>query len=110
GARPMSKTLRTRCLQGCGALLLSLAGLAIAEPRYAITLYDEPAKYPADFKHSSWVNPDAPKGGVLRLSGVGGFDSLPPFIPRGNSADQLGLIYDSLTFHSPDEPFTEYGL
>jgi microcin C transport system substrate-binding protein len=106
----MSKTLRTRCLQGCGALLLSLAGLAIAEPRYAITLYDEPAKYPVDFKHFSWVNPDAPKGGVLRLSGVGGFDSLNPFIPRGNSADQLGLIYDSLTFHSPDEPFTEYGL
>ncbi|QEY63849.1 ABC transporter substrate-binding protein [Metapseudomonas lalkuanensis] len=106
----MSKTLRTLCLQGCGALLLSLAGLAIAEPKHAITLYDEPAKYPADFKHFSWVNPDAPKGGVLRLSGVGGFDSLNPFIPRGNSADQLGLIYDSLTFHSPDEPFTEYGL
>ncbi len=106
----MSKTLRTRCLHGCGALLLTLAGLAVAEPKYAITLYDEPAKYPADFTHFSWVNPDAPKGGVLRLAGVGGFDSLNPFIPRGNSADQLGLIYDSLTFHSPDEPFTEYGL
>lgn len=106
----MSKTLRTRCLHGCGALLLSLAGLAMAEPKYAITLYDEPAKYPADFTHFSWVNPQAPKGGVLRLAGVGGFDSLNPFIPRGNSADQLGLIYDSLTFHSPDEPFTEYGL
>ncbi|WP_342242935.1 extracellular solute-binding protein [Pseudomonas sp. OTU5201] len=106
----MSKTLRNRCLQGCGALLLSLAGLATAEPKYAITLYDEPAKYPANFTHFSWVNPDAPKGGVLRLAGVGGFDSLNPFIPRGNSADQIGLIYDSLTFHSPDEPFTEYGL
>ncbi|MDH4568368.1 ABC transporter substrate-binding protein [Pseudomonas sp. BN414] len=106
----MSKTLRTLCLQGCGALLLSLAGFAIAEPKYAITLYDEPAKYPATFTNFSWVNPDAPKGGVLRLAGVGGFDSLNPFIPRGNSADQLGLIYDSLTFHSPDEPFTEYGL
>lgn len=106
----MSKTLRNRCLQGCGALLLSLAGLAMAEPKYAITLYDEPAKYPADFTNFSWVNPDAPKGGVLRLAGVGGFDSLNPFIPRGNSADQLSLIYDSLTFHSPDEPFTEYGL
>ncbi len=106
----MSKTLRTLCLQGCGALLLSLAGFAIAEPKHAITLYDEPAKYPETFTHFSWVNPDAPKGGILRLAGVGGFDSLNPFIPRGNSADQLGLIYDSLTFHSPDEPFTEYGL
>ncbi|WAG80866.1 extracellular solute-binding protein [Metapseudomonas furukawaii] len=106
----MSKTLRTRCLQGCGALLLSLAGLALAEPRHAITLYDEPAKYPADFKHFDWVNPDAPKGGDLRLAGLGGFDSLNPFIPRGNAADQVGLIYDSLTYHSPDEPFTEYGL
>ncbi|XHF40769.1 extracellular solute-binding protein [Metapseudomonas boanensis] len=106
----MNMTLRNRCLKGFGALLLAFAGLAAAEPKHAITLYDEPAKYPPNFTHFSWVNPDAPKGGGLRLAGLNGFDSLNPFIPKGNSADQLGLIYDSLTFHSPDEPFTEYGL
>jgi microcin C transport system substrate-binding protein len=106
----MSKTLRSLCLSGCGALLLTLAGLAHAEPRHAITLYDEPPKYPSGFKHFDWVNPDAPKGGTLRLSGFGGFDSLNEFIPKGTAAGQLGLIHDTLTYHSPDEPFTEYGL
>lgn len=100
----MSPTLRT-----LGAALLMLAGAAQAEPRHAITLYDEPPKYPADFKHFDYVNPDAPKGGILRQPGTGGFDSFNPFIPKGNAAG-IGLIYDSLTYHSPDEPFTEYGL
>nr|WP_225592477.1 extracellular solute-binding protein [Pseudomonas sp. PDM15] len=86
-----------------------LAGAAQAEPRHAITLYDEPPKYPADFKHFEYVNPDAPKGGLLRQRDIGGFDSFNPFIPKGNAVG-VGLIYDSLTYHSPDEPFTEYGL
>jgi len=75
-----------------------------------LTLYDEAPRSPADFSHFEYVNPDAPKGGTLRLSGFGGFDSLNPYISRGTSADQLGLIYDTLTFHALDEPFTEYGL
>ncbi|PZP23970.1 MULTISPECIES: extracellular solute-binding protein [Pseudomonas] len=106
----MSNTLSALRRFGCGALLLALAGTVCAGPQHAITLYDEAPKYPANFKHFAWVNPDAPKGGILRLSGLNGFDSLNPFIPKGNSADQLGLIYDTLTYHSPDEPFTEYGL
>ena len=96
-----------RCLQ-LGCLLFGLAPLAQAE--HALTLYGEAPRYPADFSHFSWVNPTAPKGGTLRLAGLNGFDSLNPFIAKGNAADQLGLLYDTLTFHSPDEPFTEYGL
>ncbi|SIQ91072.1 extracellular solute-binding protein [Aquipseudomonas alcaligenes] len=100
----MTPNLRT-----LGAALLLVAGAAQAEPRHAITLYDEPPKYPADFQHFDYVNPDAPKGGTLRQQSVGGFDSFNPFIPKGNAVG-VGLIYDSLTYHSPDEPFTEYGL
>ncbi len=100
----MTPNLRT-----LGAALLLLAGAAQAEPRHAITLYDEPPKYPANFQHFDYVNPDAPKGGTLRQQSVGGFDSFNPFIPKGNAVG-VGLIYDSLTYHSPDEPFTEYGL
>lgn len=91
-------------------LLLGLLSSAQAAPQHAITLYDEAPKYPANFKHFDFVNPDAPKGGTLRLSDFGGFDSLNPFIAKGNSAPQINLIYDTLTFHSLDEPFTEYGL
>ena len=94
-----------------GCLLLTVATATSAAPAtHALTLYGEPPKYPADFSHFDYVNPDAPKGGTLRLSGFGSFDSLNGFISRGTAADQLGLIYDTLTVHALDEPFTEYGL
>jgi len=91
-------------------LFTCLAPLAFAAPKHAITLYDEAPKYPVTFTHFDFVNPDAPKGGRLKLASYGGFDSLNPFIPKGNVESRIGLIYDSLTFQSPDEPFTEYGL
>lgn len=100
---------RARTLLGC-ALLLGLAGHASAASRHAVTLYDEPPKYPADFQHFEYVNPEAPKGGTLRQAGFGGFDSLNPFINKGVAADEIGLVYDTLTRRSLDEPFTEYGL
>ncbi len=106
----MTFILRTVLRLGSGALLAGLCLSAAAAPQHAITLYDEAPKYPANFKHFDYVNPDAPKGGTLRLSGNGGFDSLNAFISKGVQADQLGLLYDTLTYHSPDEPFTEYGL
>lgn len=96
----------------CGLTLLVQAAAAIAAPagEHALTLYAEPPAYAEDFSHFAYVNPDAPKGGTLRLSGFGSFDSLNGFISRGASADQLSLIYNTLTFHALDEPFTEYGL
>ncbi|QKE62940.1 ABC transporter substrate-binding protein [Aquipseudomonas campi] len=100
----------TNPLRALGAGLLLIAGLAQAAPQHALTLYGEAPKYPANFQHFDYVNPDAPKGGILRLPGLSGFDSFNPFITKGNAPAQIGLIYDSLTYHSPDEPFTEYGL
>ncbi|MBF8745360.1 ABC transporter substrate-binding protein [Pseudomonas putida] len=94
-----------------GSLLLACLSLpALAAPQHALTLYDEAPKYPADFKHFDYVNPDAPKGGTFRQSSFGGFDSLNPYINKGVPADGLGLIYDTLMRQSLDEPFTEYGL
>lgn len=56
-----------------------------AEPqwRYSSSLLGEP-KYPADFKHYDYVNPDAPKGGTLNMVAVGTFDSLNPFVVQGS--------------------------
>ena len=90
--------------------LLCMATLAEAAPRHALTLYDEKPKYPANFQHFEYVNPEAPKGGTLRQAGFGSFDSLNPFINKGVAADDIGLIYDTLTTNSLDEPFTVYGL
>lgn len=77
--------------------------------RHAVSLLGAP-KLPADYKNFDWVNPDAPKGGTLRLSEEGTFDSLNAFTIKGSAAEGLGLLFDTLFFSSPDEPSSEYGL
>ncbi|AHL75791.1 hypothetical protein CH92_12070 [Stutzerimonas stutzeri] len=106
----MTKNARLSILHAGVLALLCLANTAEAAPRHALTLYDEKPKYPADFSHFDYTNPDAPKGGTLRQAGFGSFDSLNPFINKGVAADDIGLIYDTLTTNSLDEPFTVYGL
>ena len=54
-------------------------------------------KYPEGFAHYDYVNPDAPKGGTVRLSATGSFDTFNPILPKGNPASGINLIYgDSL--------------
>lgn len=60
--------------------------------------------------HFDYVNPNAPKGGNLRAYSLGTFDSFNQFVIKGNKAEGLELIYDTLTIQSKDEPFSEYGL
>ena len=70
-------------------------------------------KYPADFPHFDYVNPDAPQGGTMSFRGTAAsntFDSLNPFILAGEPAQGLGLLYDSLLAGSADEPDSAYGL
>jgi len=67
-------------------------------------------KYPADFPHFDYVNPDAPKGGKVTQSTTGTYDSLNAFILKGSPVVGTGLIYDTLTEQSLDEPFSEYGV
>ncbi|MFC4272090.1 ABC transporter substrate-binding protein [Sneathiella chungangensis] len=69
-----------------------------------------PLKYGPDFTHLDYVNPNAPKGGDVKLSAVGGFDNLNPFISRGQSANGLGLTFETLLTQSYDDPSAEYGL
>jgi microcin C transport system substrate-binding protein len=94
-------------------LLVLLLGVALpataAESFHALAMNGQP-KYGPDFTHFDYAFPDAPKGGTVRLAAIGTFDSFNPFIVKGNSADGLGLLFDTLTEQSLDEPFTEYGL
>ena len=75
----------------------------------AIALHGEP-KYPADFKHFAYVDPSAPKDGVLKLHSIGTFDSLNPFVIKGNVAQGVELLYDTLMVPALDEVFSYYGL
>lgn len=67
-------------------------------------------KYKPDFKHFDYVNPKAPKGGVVRLGANGGFDTFNTFIIKGRKAAGLGRLYDTLMESSDDEPFSMYGV
>ena len=84
---------------------------AAEEPlcRHAVSLVGAP-KFAADFKHFDWVNPDAPKGGMIRDSEEGTFDSFNAFSIKGSQGAGLSLLYDTLFTDSPDEPSAEYGL
>ena len=90
-------------------LLSAIPFAAAASPSHGLAMHGKP-KYPADFTHFDYVNPDAPKGGRVTLATIGSFDSLNPFIIQGSSATGLGLIFDTLASPSNDEAFTKYGL
>ena len=76
---------------------------------HAHSLHGQP-KYPQNFTHFEYTNPQAPKGGTLARSAIGTYDSFNGFISKGSPAQGLNLLYDSLTVSSLDEPFTHYGL
>ncbi len=80
-----------------------------AEPAHGLSKYGD-LKYPADFTHFDYVNPDAIKGGQAKQASLGTYDNLNPFILKGVAAAGLGLMYDSLTVSSGDEAFSVYGL
>ena len=81
----------------------------LADPVTAFTLIGAP-KYPHGFAHYDFVNPDAPKGGTVTYGVIGTFDSLQPWLIKGQPAAGLNLMYDTLMARSPDEPFTLYPL
>jgi microcin C transport system substrate-binding protein len=92
--------------------LAKIVGIQVAEAsdrefKHALTLFDD-IKYPADFKNFDYVNPNAPKGGRVRLGIVGSFDSLNPYSYKGEAA--IAVINESLLVSSLDEASTEYGL
>ena len=108
----ISAMIRTTSLALLSAVLCAPAWGADAT--HALSMYGD-VKYPADFKHFDYVNPNAPKGGELKLSSIGTYDNFNPFISKSVAAAGLpylgnGFIWDTLTIQSLDEPFTEYGL
>lgn len=77
---------------------------------HGIAMHGNPA-LPPGFTHLPHVNPDAPKGGQLRLGAPGTFDNLNPFIIKGNTPQGLReYVFESLMARAADEPFTLYGL
>ena len=110
----MTRWLSRKCFAAGIAALTVFGGmtpLAAEEFRHGLSVFGD-LKYPADFKHFDYVNPDAPKGG--RFSTYGGplnsFDSFNPFILKGDAASGLSMLFDTLMERSGDEPDAMYGL
>jgi len=94
------------------ALFFAFASQALAEEKHGLSIFGD-LKYGPDFKHFEYVNPDAPKGGKVAQVGPGGtltFDSFNNFILKGDRAQGLDLLYDTLMTRAFDEPDAVYGL
>src|SRR5580700_9747086 len=90
-------------------LLIAAAGVAKAVVTYGMSLYGE-LKYPADFTHFDYADPNAPKGGTMKLATIGTFDTLNPFIIKGVPAAGIGQLFDTLMTRSEDEAASDYPL
>lgn len=105
------KQFTLHCRSAAAALILGsslISPLSFAE-QHGIAMHGD-LKYPPDFSHFDYVNPDAPKGGTVVQSAIGTFDSFNPFIIKGTPASGVGLIYDTLLARASDEAFSLYGL
>jgi microcin C transport system substrate-binding protein len=111
----MRRGTLVRSFVGSAALLV-LAVLAppaqASEPKHGLSAFGDLA-YPPGFKHFNYVNPNAPKGGTFSLIGWGGvttFNSLNNYILKGDAAQGLELLFDTLMTPAADEPDAVYGL
>ncbi|WP_421955347.1 extracellular solute-binding protein [Polaromonas sp.] len=97
------------------ALVMALVACVApaAEAAHAYAQFGD-IKYPAGFTHFGYVNPDAPKGGEIRMvppTRPTNFDKFNPFTLRGTAPYGIGtLMVESLLTGNSEEPTTAYGL
>nr|WP_258002366.1 extracellular solute-binding protein [Burkholderia sp. WAC0059] len=95
------------------ACLFFGATFQAAQAAPSIAQYDEP-KYAAGFDHFDYADPNAPNDGTLvfpNYNQLQSYDSLNPFIIRGNPAPDIqNLMFDTLMQRSWDELASEYAL
>ena len=111
-------TIAAGALPGAVALRAGMAASADdAIEAHGLSSFGDLA-YPPDFKHFSYVNPNAPKGGVFSQIGPDQiynqnfltFNSLNTFILKGDAAQGMEMTFAALMARSGDEPDAMYGL
>lgn len=110
------------CLGGAALAWPVLPGRGFADIQTETPLHGLSAfgslKYPPDFTHFDYANPDAPKGGVFNFSppnwffnqNVQTFNTLNTFVSKGDAPPRMEMCYDSLMVQAIDEPDSIYGL
>ncbi len=105
----------TALLAIAAALVLGWLAAAPARagtPSHGLSAFGE-LKYPADFEHFGYVDPDAPTGGRMSMIGDSGritYNSFNNYILKGDAADGLDLLFDTLMVRAFDEADAVYGL
>lgn len=89
--------------------LTLLFSTAFAKQEYYISRFGTP-KHKGDEKNMPFINPNAPKGGRLRMATVGSFDSLNRLVVKGFPAEGLSMTTDTLMRKVADDPHSSYGL
>jgi len=78
-------------------------------PSFGLAMHGQ-TKYTADHTHLDYTNPNAPKGGALKVAAIGTFDTLNPYAIKGQAPENMNLVYDRLMRRVWDEAFTMYPL
>ena len=114
------RALLAHTAAGLGALALPRAAFATGDfgpETHGLSVFGE-LREPADFKHFGFVNPAAPKGGLLaqQIRNTSGnqnfetFDTLNIYTFKGDGAAGMDGVFDTLMSGSGDEPGAVYGL
>ena len=90
-------------------VISSFSSQILAKKSHGIAMHGQP-KYEENFLHLDYINPDAPKGGVIKFGSYGSFDNLNRVAFKGSKAAGLGYINDTLMRRVWDEAFSLYGL
>lgn len=91
------------------SLLFLFSSTALAKPEFAISRFGT-VKHKESEKTMPYLNPEAPKGGRLRMATIGSFDSLNRFVIKGFAAEGLTMCHDTLMKRAADDPHGMYGL
>ena len=101
-----------RALALAATLFLATGPVMAQEPVWhgGVTTIGE-LKYKDGFTRFDYVNPDAPKGGELKLSAIGTYDTFNPILSKGEApAGVASLVFDTLLKSAEDEVTASYGL
>jgi microcin C transport system substrate-binding protein len=113
--RASNDRLRRRSLKYALLALIAVmwtTGLAFAQDdkvtvAHAVSNFGEP-KYPADFAHLDYVNPDAPKGGEISFWSQGNFDSFNNYTRKGVPGALTAVMYESILTSTADDAYGAY--
>ncbi len=118
GAATVSALLPFRAAADSAATLSGNTAPAVALPaQHGLSIFDD-LKYPADFSHFAYINPQAPKGGAFRFTvnqwtlnqASNTFNTLNTFSANGDAPPRMEYCFDTLMVRALDEPDAVYGL